>query len=77
MTKCTEALIRYIYEEFDVNRIEICMSTDNKKSINTSTSWIHKRRYFRSNERLHGKFSDSYVYSLLREEYDHSLSLNN
>lgn len=31
MTKCTEALIRYIYEEFDVNRIEICMSTDNKK----------------------------------------------
>ena len=78
MTKCTEALIRYIYEEFDVNRIEICMSTDNKKSQSIPQRLgFTKEGTLRSNERLHGKFSDSYVYSLLREEYDHSLSLNN
>ena len=32
MTKCTKALIRYVYEEYDINRIEIRMSTKNKKS---------------------------------------------
>lgn len=32
MTKCTKALIRYVYEEYDINRIKIRMSTKNKKS---------------------------------------------
>lgn len=32
MTKCTKALIRYVYEVYDINRIEIRMSTKNKKS---------------------------------------------
>ncbi|EHR90343.1 ribosomal-protein-serine acetyltransferase [Staphylococcus hominis] len=71
MTRCTKALIQYIYEEYDINRIEIQMSTKNKKS-----RAIPIRRGFtqegilRSDERVQGKFSDSYVYSLLREEYE-------
>ena len=32
MTRCTKALIQYVYEEYDINRIEIRMSTKNKKS---------------------------------------------
>ena len=32
MTKCTKALIRYVYEVYDINRIEIRMSNKNKKS---------------------------------------------
>ena len=71
MTRCTKALIQYVYEEYDINRIEIQMSTKNKKS-----RAIPIRRGFtqegilRSDERVQGKFSDSYVYSLLREEYE-------
>ena len=32
MTLCTKALIQYVYEEYDIHRIEIRMSTKNKKS---------------------------------------------
>ena len=32
MTACTKALIRYVYETFDINRVEIQMSTRNPKS---------------------------------------------
>ena len=32
MTLCTKALIQYVYGEYDINRIEIQMSTKNKKS---------------------------------------------
>ena len=64
MTACTKALIRYVYETFDINRVEIQMSTRNPKSGFTQEGVL------RSNERLRGEFSDSYVYSLLREEYE-------
>ena len=30
MTRCTKALIQYVYEEYDINRIEIQMSIKNK-----------------------------------------------
>ena len=45
MTKCTKALIRYVYEEYDINRIEIQMSTKNKKPSYTNKTWIHTRGY--------------------------------
>ena len=32
MTACTKVLIRYVFEEFDINRVEIQMSTRNPKS---------------------------------------------
>ena len=32
MTKCTKALIRYVYEVYDINRIEIRMSTKIRKA---------------------------------------------
>ena len=32
MTRCTKALIQYVYEEYDINRIEIQMSIKNKGS---------------------------------------------
>ena len=69
MTKCTQALIRYVYEVYDINRIEIRMSTKNKKSraIPIRLGFTHEG-ILRSNERLQGEFSDIYVFSLLREE---------
>ena len=69
MTKCTKTLIRYVYEEYDINRIEIRMSTKNKKSRAIPIRLgFTQEGILRSNERLQGKFSDSYVFSLLREE---------
>ncbi|UDI79315.1 GNAT family N-acetyltransferase [Staphylococcus taiwanensis] len=70
MTKCTKALISYVYGEYDINRIEIQMSTKNKKSraIPVRLGFTYEG-ILRNNERLKGEFSDSYVYSLLREEY--------
>ncbi|MDU6096547.1 MAG: GNAT family protein [Staphylococcus epidermidis] len=69
MTKCTKALIRYVYEVYDINRIEIRMSTKNKKSRAIPIRLgFTQEGILRSNERLQGEFSDSYVFSLLREE---------
>ena len=71
MTLCTKALIQYVYEEYDIHRIEIRMSTKNKKSRAIPISLgFTQEGILRSEERLQGEFSDSYVYSLLREEYD-------
>ena len=71
MTRCTKALIQYVYEEYDINRIEIRMSTKNKKSRAIPIRLgFTQEGILRSDERLQGEFSDSYVYSLLREEYD-------
>ena len=68
MTACTKVLIRYVYEEFDVNRVEIQMSTRNKGAIPERLGFTQEG-VLRDSERLRGVFSDSYVYSLLREEY--------
>ncbi|UOD91110.1 GNAT family N-acetyltransferase [Staphylococcus haemolyticus] len=71
MTACTKVLIRYVFEEFDINRVEIQMSTRNPKSkAIPERLGFTQEGVLRSNERLRGEFSDSYVYSLLREEYE-------
>ncbi|SUM45233.1 ribosomal-protein-serine N-acetyltransferase [Staphylococcus petrasii] len=70
MTQCTKLLIQYVYQEYDINRIEIRMSTKNKKSRAIPTRLGFKQEgILRNEECLQGEFSDSYVYSLLREEY--------
>ncbi|MBB4832580.1 RimJ/RimL family protein N-acetyltransferase [Staphylococcus hominis] len=71
MTRCTKALIQYVYEEYDINRIEIRMSTKNKKSRAIPIRLgFTQEGILRSDECLQGEFSDSYVYSLLRKEYE-------
>ena len=69
MTACTKVLIRYVFEEFDINRVEIQMSTRNPKSkAIPERLGFTQEGVLRSNERLRGEFSDSDVYRLLREE---------
>ena len=71
MTRSTKALIQYVYEEYDINRIEIRMSTKNKKSRAIPIRLgFTQEGILRSDECLQGEFSDSYVYSVLREEYE-------
>ena len=68
MTACTKVLIRYVFEEFDINRVEIQMSTRNPKSkAIPERLGFTQEGVLRSNERLRGEFSDSYVYSLLEK----------
>lgn len=71
MIACTKVLIKYIFEEFDINRVEIQMSTRNPKSRAIPEKLgFTQESVLRSNGCLRGEFSDSYVYSLLRDEYE-------
>ena len=71
MIAYTKVLIKYVFEEFDINRVEIQMSTRNPKSrAIPERLGFTQEGVLRSNERLRGEFSDSYVYSLLRDEYE-------
>ena len=63
MTLCTKALIQYVYEEYDIHRIEIRKCRAIPIRLGFTQEGI-----LRSEERLQGN-SQSYVYSLLREEY--------
>ena len=59
MTACTKVLIRYVFEEFDINRVEIQMSTRNPKRAIPERLGFTQEGVLRSNERLRGEFSDS------------------
>ena len=54
MTKCTKALIRYVYEVYDINRIEIRMSTKIRKAELYQLDLGSRKGILRSNERLQG-----------------------
>ncbi|WP_083297520.1 MULTISPECIES: GNAT family N-acetyltransferase, partial [unclassified Staphylococcus] len=61
--------IFFTLQQNHINRIEIRMSTKNKKSRAIPIRLgFTQEGILRSNERLQGEFSDSYVFSLLREE---------
>lgn len=71
MTVCAKVLIQYVFEEFDINRVEIRVATRNPKSrAIPERLGFTQEGVLRSDERLRGEFSDSYVYSLLRDEYE-------
>ena len=75
MTLCTKALIQYVYEEYDIHRIEIRISTKNKKSRAIPIRLgFTQEGILRSEERLQGEFSDSYVYSLLEKNITNNQS---
>ncbi|WP_154895225.1 GNAT family N-acetyltransferase [Staphylococcus pasteuri] len=70
MTQCTKAIIDYAFNELDLNRVEIRASVENIKSqaIPERLGFTKEGR-LRSEERVQGRFTDSYVYSLLKSEW--------
>ncbi|EHJ08317.1 GNAT family N-acetyltransferase [Staphylococcus simiae] len=70
MTVSTQALINYCFTELRLNRVEIRAAVNNFKS-----QAIPRRLGFteegvlRQDELLNGQFSSSYVFSLLKSEY--------
>nr|WP_325981510.1 GNAT family protein [Staphylococcus equorum] len=71
MTKCTKFLIDYCFNEINLNRIEIQTATKNIKSQKIPRKLGFKQEgILREDEKLNGKFVDSYVFSLLKSEYN-------
>lgn len=70
MTQCTKALIDYAFNELKLNRVEIRASVENKKSqaIPERLGFTREGR-LRSEEKVQGQFKDSFVYSLLKSEW--------
>ncbi|HLR20357.1 MAG TPA: GNAT family protein [Staphylococcus sp.] len=71
MTECTKFFIDYCFNEINLNRIEIQTSINNIKSQNIPKKLgFTQEGILREDEKLNGKFYDSYVFSLLKSEYN-------
>jgi ribosomal-protein-serine acetyltransferase len=72
MTKCTQYLINYCFEELNLNRVEIRTAVNNVKSQNIPKKLgFQQEGMIRQAEKLNGQYSDSYVFSLLKSEFTH------
>lgn len=72
MSEVLEIVIRYGFEQMDLNRIEAFVGPANEPSLkliakNGFTKEGHMRQHYNKGERI----EDSLVFSLLREEYHH------
>ena len=70
MTQAVEALIKYCFDEIDLNRIEISAAANNEKAKLFLKDWDLLEGMLRDNELLNGIYSSSYIYSLLKSEYN-------
>ena len=71
MTQAVEALIKYCFDEIELNRIEISAAVNNEKSQAIPERLGFTREgMLRDNELLNGIYSSSYIYSLLKSEYN-------
>lgn len=72
MTKCTQYLVNYCFEELKLNRVEISAAVNNVKSQNIPKKLgFQQEGIIRQNEKLNGQYSDSYIFSLLKSEFTH------
>ena len=71
ITKCCQALIDYVFNELQLNRIVIRCATGNKKSQAVPERLgFTKEGTARQAELLHDSFVDLIVYSILKEEWE-------
>lgn len=70
MTKCTRILIEYIFDELNLNRVQINCNVENKKSraiperLGFVLEGIHRQVEFRDN-----KYGDWAIYAMLKEDW--------
>lgn len=70
MTKACEAMIRYIFEELCLNRIEIRAALTNLKSrAIPERLGFQMEGKIRQAERINDRFVDHIVYGLLKEDW--------
>lgn len=71
VTRCCGVLINYLFNELDLNRVQINCNVDNLRSraiperLNFKVEGIHRQVEF-----LHNRFGDWAVYAMLREEWN-------
>ncbi len=71
ITKCCKILIDYAFNELDFNRICIRCAVENKKSqAIPERLGFTKEGIARQDEKLHDRFVDLIVYSMLKEEWE-------
>ena len=71
MTEALPAIVRYGFEQMELNRIEALISTDNVASLKLINGLgFTKEGTLRSHYCNNGKFEDSACYALLKEEYE-------
>ena len=70
-SEAVQLITSYLFENFYINRIQICMPTEHlaceKVAIN---SGFTKEGIIRGSIFVRGKFLDTYLYSMLRAEYE-------
>ncbi len=70
ITRCCEAMLEYSFNELRFNRIEIKCAADNLKSqIIPNKLGFQKEGVLRQNEWVNQRFSDSILFSMLREDW--------
>lgn len=69
MLKSVKSFTKYLFDNLDINRIEIKVSPENKKSLSIpeKLGFIYEGT-MRESEFINGKFFDNRLYSLLRKD---------
>jgi [ribosomal protein S5]-alanine N-acetyltransferase len=66
-----EAVVRYGFDHFQLERIQALIEPDNRPSQRlVESKGFHREGLLRHYEYTNGKFDDLYMYSLLRSEFN-------
>ena len=70
-TEAVSILTQYLFENYPINRIQICMPTEHKASEKVAIKCGYtKEGVLRGSVFVRGQFLDTYIYSILRSEYE-------
>ena len=70
-TEAVGILTKYLFENFPINRIQICMPTEHKACEKVAIKCGYtKEGTLRGSIFVRGKFLNTYIYSILRSEYE-------
>lgn len=70
-TEAVGILTKYLFESFPINRIQICMPTEHKACENVAIKCGYKKEgIMRGTIFVRGQFLDTYIYSILRSEFE-------
>lgn len=70
-TEAVGLLTQYLFENYPINRIQICMPTEHKASEKVAIKCGYtKEGVLRGSIFVRGQFINTYIYSILRSEYE-------
>lgn len=73
-TKAVNILTKYLFENYSINRIQICMPTEHKASEKVAIKCGYtKEGMLRGSIFVRGQFLNTYIYSILRSEYERTI----